>query len=86
MGTELQFDCGLDDYAAQELMVELAEFRREVFRERLRAMSDQQLIKYGKAAKYMADPRNSADRRTSHDVYKAQLEECRAEWRRRHPK
>jgi hypothetical protein len=67
-------------------MVELAEFRREELRERLRAMTDEQLIKYGKAAKYMADPRNSADKRTAHDVYKVQLEECRAEWRRRHPK
>ena len=37
-------------------MVELAEFRRDEFRERLRAMSDEQLIKYGKAAAYMADP------------------------------
>jgi hypothetical protein len=67
-------------------MVEIAAFRREEFRERLRAMSDEQLIKCGKAARYMADPRNSADKRTAHDVYKIQLEECRAEWRRRHPK
>jgi hypothetical protein len=67
-------------------MVELAEFRREEFRERLRAMSDAELIKYGKAARYMANPANSADKRTVHEVYKIQLEECRAEWRRRHPK
>jgi hypothetical protein len=67
-------------------MVELAEFRREEFRNRLRAMSDEKLIQYGKAAAYMANPRNSADKRTAHDVYKVQLEECRAEWRRRHPK
>jgi hypothetical protein len=67
-------------------MVELAEFRREEFRNRLRAMSDEQLIKYGKAARYMSDPKNSADKRTAHDVYKIQLEECRAEWLRRHPR
>jgi hypothetical protein len=49
-------------------------------------MSDAELIKYGKAARYMANPANSADKRTVHEVYKIQLEECRAEWRRRHPK
>jgi len=67
-------------------MVDLAEFRREEFRNRLRAMSDEQLIKYGKAARYVADPRNSADKRTAHDVYKIQLAECRAEWLRRDPR
>jgi hypothetical protein len=67
-------------------MVELAEFRREEFRKRLQAMSDERLIKYGKAAAYMSDPRNSADKRTVHEVYRIQLEECRTEWRRRHPK
>jgi hypothetical protein len=67
-------------------MVEIAEFRREEFRERLRAMSDEKLIRYGKAARYMADPRNSADKKTFLDVYRLQLEECIAEWKRRHPK
>jgi hypothetical protein len=67
-------------------MVEIAAFRREEFRERLRAMSDEKLIQYGKAAKFMADARNSADKRTVHEVYKVQLEECRQEWRRRHPR
>ena len=53
--------------------------RAEEFRKRLQAMSDEQLIKYGKAAAYMANPRNAADKNAVHDVYKVQLEECRAE-------
>ncbi|MFZ1971487.1 MAG: hypothetical protein WAU89_01515 [Candidatus Acidiferrales bacterium] len=48
-------------------------------------MSDEQLIRYGKAARYMADPRQSANGRVE-NVYVVQLAECRAEWRRRHPK
>jgi hypothetical protein len=67
-------------------MVEIAEFRREEFRERLRAMSDEKLIQYGKAAAYMADTKYSADGRTVEPVFKIQLEECRAEWKHRHPK
>jgi hypothetical protein len=67
-------------------MVELAEFRRDEIKERLRAMSDERLIKYGKAAAHMADPKYSADGRTVEPVFKIQLQECRAEWRRRHPK
>jgi hypothetical protein len=66
-------------------MVEISEFRREKFRERLRGMSDEKLLQYGKAAAYMANSRNSADKRRAHEVYKIQLEECRLEWRRRHP-
>jgi hypothetical protein len=67
-------------------MVELAEFRIDEFRKRLQAMSDPELIRYGRAARYMSNPANSADKKTVHEVYKVQLEECRAEWRRRHPK
>ena len=42
-------------------MVGQTEFSTEEFRKRLRAMSDEQLIRYGKAARYMADPRQSAN-------------------------
>jgi hypothetical protein len=61
-------------------------FTVEDFRKRLQAMSDAQLLRYGKAAAYMADPKYSADGRTVETVFKIQLQECRAEWRRRHPK
>jgi hypothetical protein len=67
-------------------MIDQTEFRTEEFRNRLRAMSDEQLIRYGKAAKFMADPRNSADKKTVHQVYRIQLQACREEWRRRCPK
>ena len=65
-------------------MIAQTEFRTEEFRKRLRAMSDEQLIRYGKAARYMAGPRQSANGRVE-NVYVFQLAECRAEWRRRHP-
>jgi hypothetical protein len=58
----------------------------EDFRRRIQAMTDERLLRYGKATRYMADPRNSANKSTVRDVYVIQLQECRAEWRRRHPK
>jgi len=67
-------------------MVGQTEFAIEEFRKRIQAMSDEQLLRYGKAARSMADPQNSADKRTVHEVYRMQLRECRAEYRRRHPK
>jgi hypothetical protein len=52
----------------------------ENLRERLRKMSDKDLIQYGKAARSLCrDPRGYAE-------FKVQLDEARAEWRRRHPK
>ena len=61
-------------------------FTVEDFRKRIQAMSDDQLLQYGKAAAYMADPKYSTDGRTVEPVFKIQLQECRAEWKRRHPK
>ena len=49
-------------------------------------MSEEQLLRCGNAARYMADPLNSADKRSVRDVFVVQLRECRAEWARRHPK
>jgi hypothetical protein len=68
------------------LVIAQTEFRIEEFRKRLRAMSDEQLIRYGKAARFMSDPKNEPDGGEVREVYKIQLRECRAEWRRRHPK
>jgi hypothetical protein len=67
-------------------MIAETPFTAEDFRKRIQAMTDEQLIRYGKAAPYMADRRYSADGRTVEPVFKTQLHECRAEWRRRHPK
>ena len=51
-------------------------------REQLRKMSDDELIKFGKDVRRLSEPRVSA----TPDPWKAQLEEARAEWRRRHPR
>jgi hypothetical protein len=61
-------------------------FTVDDFRKRIQAMSETQLLRYGKAAACMADPKYSADGRTVEPVFKIQLQECRAEWLRRHPK
>ena len=49
-------------------------------RSRLRKMTDQDLLRFGKAARFMC--RDKSPRQ----VFVIQLEEARAEWRRRHPK
>ena len=67
-------------------MVTIAAWDVEDFKQRIRKMTDEQLVQMGKAARYMADPRNSADKRTVRDVYVVQLQECKREWARRHPK
>lgn len=51
-------------------------------RERLRRMSDEELIKFGKMVRGLSAPRVSV----TPDPWKAQLQEARAEWRRRHPR
>jgi hypothetical protein len=50
--------------------------------ERLRLMSDEELVKFGKQVRSLSEPRASV----TPDPWKAQLQEARAEWRRRHPK
>jgi hypothetical protein len=51
-------------------------------RERLRLMSDEDLVKFGKQVRALSAPRVGV----THDPWPAQLREARAEWRRRHPK
>ena len=67
-------------------MIAETQFTVEDFKNRIQLMTDEKLVQMGKAARYMADPRNSADKRTVRPVYVTQLELCRDEWRRRHPK
>lgn len=55
-------------------------FDVEEFRTRLRKMSDGELIREGKAARYMASLKDTRQ------VFVTQLEECKAEWRRQPPK
>ena len=53
----------------------------EKLRERLRLMSDEELIKFGKQVRALSAPRVGV----AHDPWPAQLKEAREEWRRRHP-
>jgi hypothetical protein len=67
-------------------MIAETQFTVEDFRKRIQAMTDEKLVQMGRAARYKADPRNSADKRTVRPVYVTQLQLCREEWARRHPK
>ena len=49
-------------------------------RTRLRKMSDEDLLRFGKAARFMC--RDKSPR----EVFVIQLEEARSEWRQRYPK
>ena len=51
-------------------------------RERLRLMSDEELIKFGKQVCALSAPRVGV----TPDPWKLQLQLAREEWRRRHPK
>jgi hypothetical protein len=51
-------------------------------RERLRTMSDEELIKFGKDVRRLSEPRVGP----LPDPWKPQLEAARTEWRRRHPR
>jgi hypothetical protein len=61
---------------------ESSETQLQKLRERLRQMSDDELIKFGTMVRGLSEPRVSV----TPDPWKAQLEEARAEWKRRHPK
>ena len=61
---------------------ESSEVQLQKLRERLRLMSDEELVKFGKQVRSLSEPRVSV----MPDPWKEQLQEARAEWRRRHPK
>jgi hypothetical protein len=56
----------------------------EQIRARLRKMNDRELREYGRAAAHMANPWNNHGK--PNPAFQVQLDEARAEWRRRHPK
>jgi hypothetical protein len=58
----------------------LTEIDLEELRSRLRKMTDDDLLRFGKAARFMC--RDKVPRQ----VFLIQLDEARAKWRRRHPK
>jgi hypothetical protein len=61
---------------------ESSEVQLQKLRDRLRLMSDEELVKFGKMVRGLSKPRRSA----TPDPWTAQLQEARAERRRRHPK
>jgi hypothetical protein len=64
--------------------IQLADFDVEDLRARLRKMSDEELRKFGKAARYMTSPTANMGKPPL-PTFVLQLEEARAEWRRKHP-
>jgi hypothetical protein len=58
------------------------EVQLQKLRERLRLMSDEELVRFGKTVRGLSEPRVGV----TPDPWKEQLQEARAEWRRRHPK
>ena len=59
----------------------------DALRERLRAMTDGELLKFGKQMHALCYPRTyGPDGKPSVSAFSIQLDEARAEWRRRNPK
>jgi hypothetical protein len=56
----------------------------EGLRTRLRKMSDQELLRYGQAAKSMCSP-DAYFGQSPRQVFITQLKEAREEWKRRNP-
>jgi hypothetical protein len=62
--------------------VDFDEFDEEKERERLRKMSDEELIREGRAARYMCSPATNFGK-PPRDVYVIALRLCKEEYRRR---
>ena len=63
--------------------IQLTDFDVDALRTRLRKMSDEELLEFGKAARYMVSPRANMGKAPL-PAFVLQLEEARAEWRQRH--
>jgi hypothetical protein len=66
------------------MSVDRSSFNAEAFQRRIEQMSDSELTKQGKTAAEFAKMGFAGF--PPEQVYVRQLEMCRAEWRRRHPK
>jgi hypothetical protein len=64
-------------------MIGLKPESRNELRERLREMSDLELRRFGQTARKLSDPKMNFGSTEPHVI---ELDEARAEWRRRHPK
>jgi hypothetical protein len=56
------------------------------FRKCIHAMTDQQLVGFGRACRSLCVHANSDGERPSEAIYRSQFEQCREEWSLRHPK
>ena len=56
----------------------------EQIRARLQKLTDEQLINFGQSARYMCSPKANMGKPPL-ESFLVQLQEARAEWRRRHP-
>ena len=65
--------------------IKLEGFDIEKLRERLRKMSDAQLLEFGRAGRQLCSPEANFGK-PPREVFVIQLQEARAEWARRHPK
>jgi hypothetical protein len=66
-------------------MITETEFNIEEFKKRIQTMSDAQLLRFGRAARNMCDPKQSVNGKAE-AVHELQLVELRQEYRRRFPK
>src|SRR5215469_3712254 len=64
------------------LLLNPAKSKLQKLREHLRLVPDEELVKFGKMVRWLTEPRVSV----MPDTWKEQLQEARAEWRRRQPK
>jgi hypothetical protein len=67
------------------MSVGFRDFDIEKERERLRKLSDEELMREGRAARYLCSPKANF-RKPPRDIFVIGLRECKAEWRRRYPK
>jgi hypothetical protein len=64
--------------------IALREFDAHKYREFVRALSDEELIKEGKQTRWLSGDGKIVT--TTPSAFREQLKICREEWRRRHPK
>jgi hypothetical protein len=64
------------------MSVAFEQFDRESFSKRLAKLTDSELSRHGKASSEMC---KSGFGEAPRETFVIQLEECRAEWKRRHP-
>ena len=63
------------------MSVSFDQFDREAYRKRLHKMADLELLQHSKAARDLFESELGEFR----ELYAIRLEECEAEWKRRHP-